>query len=77
VRQPRRVRRRPETGWDSLTPTERRVVDLVASGLTNREIADQLFVSRYTIETHVKHVFAKLGVSSRIELTANALREAR
>jgi DNA-binding CsgD family transcriptional regulator len=69
VRQPRRVRR-PTSGWESLTPTEARVVELVASGLTNREIAEQLFVSRYTVETHVKHVFTKLGVSSRIELAA-------
>jgi DNA-binding NarL/FixJ family response regulator len=74
VRQPRRSARRPQAGWDSLTPTERRVVDLVASGLTNREIAEQLFVSRYTIETHVKHVFAKLGVASRIALTTAAHR---
>jgi DNA-binding CsgD family transcriptional regulator len=73
VRQPRRARR-PESGWESLTAAESRVVELAASGLTNREIADQLFVSRYTIETHLKHVFSKLGVSSRIELAAAALR---
>lgn len=73
VRQPRRARR-PTTGWESLTPTELRVVDLVAAGLTNRDIAEQLFVSRYTVETHVKHVFTKIGVASRIELAAAAHR---
>jgi DNA-binding CsgD family transcriptional regulator len=76
VRQPRRTRR-PASGWNSLTPAEMRVVELATSGLTNREIAEQLFVSRYTVETHLKHVFAKLGVSSRIELTAAALGENR
>jgi pimeloyl-ACP methyl ester carboxylesterase/DNA-binding CsgD family transcriptional regulator len=66
--------RRPATGWDALTDAERPVADLVAGGLTNREVAERLFLSRYTVETHLKHVFAKLGVSSRAELAAQAPR---
>jgi pimeloyl-ACP methyl ester carboxylesterase/DNA-binding CsgD family transcriptional regulator len=66
--------RRPVTGWQALTDAERPVADLVAGGLTNREVADRLFLSRYTVETHLKHVFAKLGVSSRAELAAQAPR---
>jgi pimeloyl-ACP methyl ester carboxylesterase/DNA-binding CsgD family transcriptional regulator len=62
--------RRPATGWEALTGAERRVADLVAGGLANREVAERLFLSRYTVETHLKHVFAKLGVSSRAELAA-------
>jgi DNA-binding CsgD family transcriptional regulator len=63
--------RRPATGWEALTGAERPVADLVAAGLTNREIADRLFLDRFTVETHLKHVFAKLGVSSRAELAAH------
>jgi pimeloyl-ACP methyl ester carboxylesterase/DNA-binding CsgD family transcriptional regulator len=66
--------RRPATGWEALTGAERRVADLVAGGLANREVAERLYVSRYTVETHLKHVFAKLGVSSRTELAALAPR---
>jgi DNA-binding CsgD family transcriptional regulator len=62
--------RRPAAGWEALTGAERRVADLVAGGLANREVAERLFVSRYTVETHLKHAFAKLGVSSRAELAA-------
>jgi pimeloyl-ACP methyl ester carboxylesterase/DNA-binding CsgD family transcriptional regulator len=58
------------TGWSSLTRAERRVADLVAEGLSNAEIATRLFVTRNTVETHVKHVFRKVGVSSRTELAA-------
>jgi pimeloyl-ACP methyl ester carboxylesterase/DNA-binding CsgD family transcriptional regulator len=65
---------RPATGWQALTDAERRVARLVTEGLPNREVAERLFVSRYTVETHLKHVFAKLGVSSRTELAALASR---
>jgi DNA-binding CsgD family transcriptional regulator/tetratricopeptide (TPR) repeat protein len=64
--------RRPATGWESLTPTERSVVTLVADGLRNREIADRLFISPRTVETHLTHVFGRLGISSRTELVALA-----
>jgi len=69
----RRGRRsRPDTGWESLTPTESAVVRLVADGLRNRGIADRLFISRRTVETHLTHIFGKLGISSRTELMAMA-----
>ena len=60
-------------GWPSLTEGEWRVVALAAQGHTNAEIADRLYLSRYTVETHLKHVFAKLGLRSRAELAALAL----
>jgi pimeloyl-ACP methyl ester carboxylesterase/DNA-binding CsgD family transcriptional regulator len=66
--------RRPALGWAALTDAERRVADLVAGGLANREVAERLYLSRYTVETHLKHVYAKLGVSSRAELAALAPR---
>jgi DNA-binding CsgD family transcriptional regulator len=66
--------RRPVTGWEALTAAEQRVAQLVAGGLANREVAECLYLSRYTVETHLKHVFAKLGVSSRAELAAVAPR---
>lgn len=59
-------------GWPALTEGEWRVVALAAQGHTNAEIASRLFLSRYTVETHLKHVFAKLGLRSRAELAAIA-----
>jgi DNA-binding CsgD family transcriptional regulator len=59
-------------GWPALTEGEWRVAALAAQGHTNAEIAGRLFLSRYTVETHLKHVFAKLGLSSRAELAAIA-----
>ncbi len=76
VRRPRRAPRRPAFGWDSLTPTELQVVDLAVTGLTNRQIAERLFVSRRTVATHLEHVFQKLGHGNRVELTADAARRA-
>jgi DNA-binding CsgD family transcriptional regulator len=61
-------RRRPTTGWASLTVTEQHVVRLVIEGLTNAEVGQRLFISRRTVETHLAHVFAKLGISSRRQL---------
>ena len=63
---------RPAVGWASLTEAELPVVRLAAEGLTNEQVAAQLCLSRYTIETHLKHVFVKLGVESRAELAALA-----
>ncbi len=63
---------RPALGWPSLTDAELPVVRLAAEGLTNAQIAARLFLSRYTVETHLKHAFAKLGVESRAELAALA-----
>lgn len=59
---PRGTRRRPSTGWGSLTPTEVDVVRLIIDRLGNPEVADRLFMSHETIKTHLPHVYAKLGV---------------
>ena len=61
-------------GWESLTEAELRVVALAAEGLTNRMIAERLFVSRRTVATHLEHVFQKLGFSTRARLAAEAVR---
>jgi DNA-binding CsgD family transcriptional regulator len=66
----RGVRQRPQQGWESLTPTERAVADLVAEGLSNPQIAERLFVSRRTVQTHVAHAFSKLDIGSRAQLAA-------
>jgi DNA-binding CsgD family transcriptional regulator len=63
-------RGRPVSGWGSLTATERAVSRLVAGGLTNGAVARQLYVSPHTVNTHLRHVFAKLGVSNRVALAA-------
>lgn len=73
ARRSRGARRRPTFGWDGLTPTEWRVVDGVTEGLTNPQIAERLLMSRETVKTHLSHVFAKLGVSTRAELTRRAV----
>lgn len=62
---PRRVRSR---GRDALTPAERRTAEQVALGLSNREIAQALFVTEKTVEGHLRNVFRKLGISSRTQL---------
>jgi DNA-binding CsgD family transcriptional regulator len=67
-------RRRATSGWSSLTPTENSVVELLAQGLTNPQIAERLFISRATVKTHLIHVFSKLGVSTRSQLAADATR---
>jgi predicted ATPase/DNA-binding CsgD family transcriptional regulator len=68
----RGARRRPASGWASLTPTERRVVDLAVAGLTNPEIAARLFTSRSTVKTHLSHIYTKLDVTNRTELATLA-----
>jgi DNA-binding CsgD family transcriptional regulator len=60
---------RPGTGWAAMTDSELAVARLVAHGFTNREVAERLFVSHHTVSSHLRHVFAKLGVRSRVELT--------
>jgi DNA-binding CsgD family transcriptional regulator/tetratricopeptide (TPR) repeat protein len=59
---------RPLSGVDSLTETERQVAVLVSQGLTNRKIADQIFVSSNTVAFHIRNIYRKLGVSSRVQL---------
>jgi DNA-binding NarL/FixJ family response regulator len=58
---------------DALTETERRVAALIAKGLTNRQIAAAMFVTQNTVQTHVRHIFLKVGVRSRTELAAHLL----
>jgi DNA-binding CsgD family transcriptional regulator len=65
---------RAQSGWQSLTPSERAVVDLVAEGLSNPQIGQRLYVSRRTVQTHLAHVFAKLHLTSRAQLAAEAAR---
>lgn len=67
-------RKRPSSGWASLTPTETEVVKLVAEGLTNPQIAERLFVARATVKAHLSNVFRKVGVSTRSELATEATR---
>jgi DNA-binding CsgD family transcriptional regulator/tetratricopeptide (TPR) repeat protein len=59
---------RPVSGWSSLTDTERSVAVLVAQGLTNPQVAGQMFVSPHTVKFHLRQVFRKLGIGSRVEL---------
>jgi len=60
------------SGWEgteSLTVREREIAVLVARGLSNRDIAARLVISKRTVDAHVNHIFAKLGLSSRVQLT--------
>ena len=68
---------RPLEGWDSLTDGERRVVTLVAQGLTNRQAAERAFLSRHTVDFHLRQAFRKLNISSRVELVRLALEQER
>ena len=60
---------RAKTGWDSLTDSELKVVNLIAQGVTNRSVATQLHLSPHTVKTHIRNAFAKLGINSRSQLT--------
>lgn len=66
-------RRRPTTGWGSLTPTELDVARLATEGLGNKDIGARLFISPRTVQTHLTHVYAKLGITSRVQLVQEAL----
>jgi DNA-binding CsgD family transcriptional regulator len=67
-------RKRHTSGWESLTPTEREVVRLVSEGLANKDIAARLFMSPRTVQTHLTHVYTKLGLASRVQLVQEATR---
>lgn len=74
ARRGRGEQKRPRSGWGSLTPTENDVVRLVWEGLGNKEIGERLFISPRTVQTHLTHVFAKLGLASRVQLMQEANR---
>jgi DNA-binding CsgD family transcriptional regulator len=59
---------RAKTGWDSLTDSELKVINLIAEGATNRDVATELHLSPHTVKTHVHNAFAKLGITSRAQL---------
>jgi predicted ATPase/class 3 adenylate cyclase/DNA-binding CsgD family transcriptional regulator len=69
-------RKRPSSGWESLTPAERDVVRLVCDGLANKDIATRLFVSPKTVQAHLTHIYTKLGLASRVQLVQEAARRA-
>ncbi|ORA08988.1 LuxR family transcriptional regulator [Mycobacterium asiaticum DSM 44297] len=68
-------RKRPATGWGSLTLMEQDVVRLTSEGLSNKEIGARLFISPRTVQTHLTHVYAKLGITSRVQLVQEAARQ--
>ncbi len=70
------VETRPTTGWLSLTGTECTVAELVSQGLTNQQVADHMFISVHTVAFHLRQVFRKLGISSRVELARIAVGQA-
>ena len=67
-------RGRPRSGWDSITPIEHSVADLVAEGLSNPQIGERLYISSRTVQTHLAHVFAKLDISARAQLAVEVTR---
>jgi DNA-binding CsgD family transcriptional regulator len=63
--------------WLSLTGAEVRIAELVACGMSNRETAEELIVSPHTVDAHLKHMYVKLGIHSRVELTVLAWQHGR
>lgn len=70
-------RKRPASGWASLTPAELNVVRLVGEGLGNKDIATRLLVSQHTVQAHLSHAYAKLGIRSRVQLAQESARQAQ
>ncbi|MET9338772.1 LuxR C-terminal-related transcriptional regulator [Nonomuraea sp. NPDC003804] len=64
-------------GWDSLTGTENSVARLVAQGMTNRQVAQQMFISAHTVAFHLRQIFRKLDIGSRVDLTRFVVEEDR
>jgi predicted ATPase/class 3 adenylate cyclase/DNA-binding CsgD family transcriptional regulator len=77
VRRAHGERKRPAIGWESLTSTEERIVELATQGLTNPKIGERMFISRTTVKTHLAHIYAKLGIHSRTELAVAATAKER
>lgn len=75
VRRTRGTRRRPTTGWGSLTLTELDVARCIGDGLSNPDIAERLFMGRGTVKTHLSHIYAKLDITNRTELATLATRQ--
>jgi DNA-binding NarL/FixJ family response regulator len=67
-RGPRSIHRGASTGWAALTPAEVHITRLVARGLSNPDIANELFLSRRTVEAHVSHIMSKLQLRSRVDI---------
>jgi DNA-binding CsgD family transcriptional regulator len=70
ARRGRDPRCRPAAGWASLTLTEQKLAELVAEGLTNPQIGERMFISTTTVKAHLAHIFKKLDVRNRAELSA-------
>ena len=68
---------RPRSGWESLTDTERSVSALVAQGLTNQKIASEMFLSPHTVAFHLRQVFRKLDIGSRVDLARQLTERSR
>ena len=75
-RGPRSIHRRASTGWQALTPSELRIASLVAQGLSNPEIAEDLFLSRRTVQAHVSNILGKLRLRSRVDIARAAAQQA-
>ena len=73
---PTGARRRPRVGWGSLSAAQLGVAELVATGLTNQQAATRLYVSPHTIDFHLRQIFNKLGINSRVESGADRYRAA-
>ena len=65
----------PGSGWDSLTETERAITALVSEGLSNQQVAEQMYLSVHTVAAHLRQIFRKLGIGSRVELTRLAIED--
>ena len=66
----------PLTGWDSLTSTEQAVARLVAEGLNNKDVAARLYISKHTVAHHLRQIYPKLNISSRVELVRIVIEQA-
>jgi DNA-binding CsgD family transcriptional regulator len=67
---------RPVSGWPSLTDTERAAAELVAQGLNNQQVADRMYISVHTVAFHLRQIFRKLNIGSRVELTRIVIQQA-
>lgn len=77
ARRGRGERKRPSSGWESLTPAELDVIRLLTEGLSNKDIAARLFISPRTVQTHLTHIYSKLNLTSRVQVVQEAARHTR